>query len=121
MSTATEHCGLCNVASYHLVASQWGQVCRPCLRAKHAKPGAPARAAQQARDETLREEGRQQGLREATEAAVALLRCRAVRYRASARLAEAGSLTARLQERSADVENLAANALERGEHLKEGP
>lgn len=37
MTTAAECCGLCGLASYFLVASQWGQVCRLCLRGKSRK------------------------------------------------------------------------------------
>jgi hypothetical protein len=81
MSATPGHCGLCNVPSMFLQASQWGQVCRLCLRAKSRKavrgasvpvqaPVEPQelpegwREALESWREALREEGRQQGRQE---------------------------------------------------------
>lgn len=58
------HCGLCNVPSMFLQASQWGQVCRLCLRAKSRKAVRGASVAVQAPVEP-------QGLREAWNVGVA--------------------------------------------------
>lgn len=161
MSTATEHCSLCGMASHFLVASPWGQVHKHCLARKGARAGAEARAAtvaaqpsqgtigdaasnarflqfldslteqrereraeRLAREAALHEEGRQEGIREATEAAVRLLRTQSVLHRAKAREYEAQGhpvATVGRVNAFADILDVAAREIGAGEHLrKEG-
>lgn len=170
MTTSAERCGLCGLASHFLVSSQWGRVCRLCLRGKSrkARRGAsmavPLRAEEPAstscptctfevsddgtcahcattcwfcdqprnqhepdcmggevergireRENALREEGRRQGERRATQAAIRLLRERAATYaQQGAEFRDDGSIAADCALRAA------AAVLERGEHLRDG-
>lgn len=173
MSTTTERCGLCGVASHFLVSSQWGRVCRLCLRGKSRKArrgasvavplcaeepastscptctfevsddgtcahcattcwfcgqprnqhepdcmGGEVERGIRERENALREEGRRQGLREATEAAVRLLRDMARREDEGAGRHHTDSGASRRVGRR-DVLVEALRTIERGEHLRD--
>jgi hypothetical protein len=111
-------CGLCNVESMSLQSSPWGQVCRPCLGAKSraARRGAPvAVPSQEARDEALREEGRQEERAEV----VAWYRARA-RWCEAQIPSETEPWMDMVHASTADTLHAEADRIERGEHLKEG-